>query len=231
MHNYHSISLLKILEKSSRRGLGPGHLGVLVARAGLGKTACLIHVALDKLFGGQKLVHVSLEETPEKVMSYYEVMISELARVLGPFDEFRKRVEQNRMILAYLNQSFRVDRLRENIRNLVENIDFRPAALIVDGLDFETAGRALFEGFRDLAGEFEMEIWFSARSHRHLPGVNERGIPHPCQGLEDLFDLILQLQPEETGILLKLLKDHDAAVAPDAGVWLDPETFLPKPEE
>jgi len=229
MNDYDSVSLLKILEKSSRKALGPGCLGVLMARAGLGKTACLIHVALDKLLSGQKVVHVSLEETPEKVTSYYDVMCLELSRVLESAAALQDRIDRNRMILAYLNQSFRIDRLRENIGNLVASLDFRPDALIVDGLDFETGGRDLFEGFRVLAREFQMEIWFSARSHRHLPEVNERGIPHPCQGLEDLFSLILQLQPEETGILLRLLKDHDAPVAPDASVWLDPKTFLLKP--
>ena len=44
--------------------------------------------------------------------------------------------------------------------------------------------------------------------------------------LDDLFGLIIQLQPDPTGVFLKLLKDHDNPTIPDASVRLDPNTFL-----
>ncbi|MCD4717768.1 MAG: hypothetical protein K8R45_13655 [Desulfobacterales bacterium] len=229
MKDFVSMSPLKVLEKSSRKELGPGNLAVLIARAGVGKTACLIQVAFDKLFRREKLVHVSLEEGPEKVTSYYNVMYSDLARALDVKDgqdEHRMLIERNRMILAYLHQSFEIERLRANLKNLVENLDFRPDALIVDGLDFEKTERAVFDGLKQVAGEFEAEIWLSALSHRHITDVNERGIPYPCQQLDDLFSLILQLQPEGSKIVLRLLKDHDNPTVSDAGITLDPKTFL-----
>ena len=110
MKDFISLSPLKILEKSSRRGLGPGNLGVFIARAGVGKTACLINIALDKIFQGEGLVHVSLEEGPEKVASYYNVMFHELLKSLDIQGgaEYRMVMERNRMILAYVNQSFRM---------------------------------------------------------------------------------------------------------------------------
>ena len=229
MIDFISVSPLKVLEKSSRKGLGPGNLAVLIARAGVGKTACLIRVAFDKLFRREKLVHVSLEEGPEKVTSYYNVMYSDLVRALDvkdDHDEDRMLIERNRMILAYLNQSFEIERLRANLKNLEENLDFRPDALIVDGLDFEKTDRAVFEGLKKVAEEFEAEIWLSALSHRHITDVNERGIPYPCRQLDDLFSLILQLQPEGSDIVLRLLKDHDNPTIPDTSVRLDPNTFL-----
>ena len=229
MKDFVSVSPLKILEKSSRKGLGPGNLAVLIARAGVGKTACLIRVAFDKLFRREKLVHVSLEEGPEKVTSYYNVMYTDLVRVLnitGDHDEYRMLIERNRMILAYLHQSFEIERLRANLKNLEENLDFRPDALIVDGLDFEKAERTVFEGLKQVAEEFEAEIWLSALSHRHITDVNERGIPYPCRQLDDLFSLILQLQPEQSRIVLKLLKDHDNPTIHDASITLDPNTLL-----
>ena len=228
MKDFVSVSLLKILERSSRKGLGPGNLGVLIARAGVGKTACLIHIAFDKIFRQQKLVHISLEEGPEKVTSYYDVIYHDLAKALGltDGDTYRTLIDRNRMILAFVNQSFDIDRLQGNLTNLGEKVGFRPDALIVDGLDFETTERAAFEGLRDLAVELKTEIWFSALSHRHITEVNERGIPYPCHRLDDLFSLILQLEPEPTEIFLKLLKDHDNPTIPDTSVRLDPNTFL-----
>jgi len=223
-----SVSPLKILEKSSHGRLGPGNLGVLVARAGVGKTACLIHIAFDKIFRKEKLVHVSLEEGPEKVASYYNVIYSDLLKALHIVDndEYRFLMERNRMILAYLNQSFDLVRLKASLKNLGERLDFRPDTLVIDGLDFENAGRAVLEGLKEAAVEFEVEIWLSALSHRHISQVNERGIPYPCHELDDLFSIIVQLQPERSGILLRLLKDHDRYEIPKNSIALDPNTFL-----
>ena len=64
-----NVSPLKILERSSLKGLGRGNLGVLMARAGVGKTACLIHIAFDRLFRKERLLHISLEDVPEKISS------------------------------------------------------------------------------------------------------------------------------------------------------------------
>jgi len=228
MKDFVSLSPLRLVEKSSRKGLGPGNLGVLMARAGVGKTACLIHIAFDKLFRQKKLVHISLEDGPEKVTSYYNVIYNDVVKALELPDGYDHRllIDKNRMILAYLNQSFQIDRLRANLSNLSANMAFKPGALILDGLDFETAQRALFEGLKVLAEELKVEIWFSALTHRHITEVNERGIPYPCHQLDDLFSLILRLEPEPSGVFLRLLKDHDNPTLPDTRVRLDPNTFL-----
>lgn len=228
MKDFISVSPLRILEKASQQRLGPGNLGVLVARAGVGKTACLIHIAFDKIFRQKKLVHISLEEGPEKVASYYNVIYYDLLKALHIDDDYEYRVlmERNRMTLAYLNQSFDLERLKANLKNLTERLDFKPDTLIVDGLDFEKAEREVFEGLKKIALEFETEIWFSALSHRHITETNERGIPYPCDKFDDLFSIIIQLQPEQTGIFLKLLKDHDRYQIPENSIRLDPNTFL-----
>ncbi|MBW1945399.1 MAG: hypothetical protein JRG79_05790 [Deltaproteobacteria bacterium] len=228
MKDFIEVSPLRVLEKSSQKGLGKGNLGVLMARAGVGKTACLIHIAFDKLFRKEKLVHISLEDVPEKITSYYNVIFYDLVKALGMDNELdgRMLLERNRMILSYLNQSFEIGRLRENLKNLVENVELDPDALIVDGLDFPKAGREIFEGFKEIAEEFDTEIWFSALSHRHITDINERGVPYPCNHIDDLFSIIIQLQPTQSGILLQLLKDHENEIAPDMSVRLDPNTFL-----
>ena len=228
MKDFASISPLRVLEKSSHKALGPGNLGVFIARAGVGKTACLVHIAFDRIFRRKKLVHVSLEEGPEKVTSYYNVIFYDLVKSLDLKEEYeyRMRIDRNRMILAYLNQSFEIERLQANLTNLAEKLSFRPDVLIVDGLDFESAKRSLFEGFKNIAKTFDLEIWFSALSHRHIDEVNERGIPYPCAQLDDLFSVIIQMQPTQSGVFLQLLKDHDTPTITDIKVRLDPNTFL-----
>ncbi len=228
MNDFIKVSPLKLLEMSSGKSLGKGNLGVLMARAGVGKTACLIHIAFDMLFRKNRIVHVSLEDTPEKVSSYYKVIFSDLVKVLEIEDETEARIllERNRMILAYLNNSFEIDRLKDNLKNLRDQIDFIPNILIVDGLDFEKTGIEIFEGFKEVAREFDVEIWFSALSHRHITEKNEKGIPYPCDRVDDLLSVIIQLDPRDNGIFLKLIKDHDNPVNEGSSIKLDPNTFL-----
>ena len=228
MNDFIKVSPLKLLEMSSSKGLGKGKLGALMARAGVGKTACLIHMAFDKLFRKEKLVHVSLEDSPEKVASYYNVIFSDLVKALEIKNETETKMflDRNRMILAYKNKSFKTERLKDNLNNLINQIEFKADSLIVDGLDFENTDRFVLEEFRNIALEFDVEIWFSALSHRHISDVNEQGIPYPCGRVADLLSVIIQLNPTQSGIFLKLLKDHDNPVKSDTSIRLDPNTFL-----
>lgn len=221
-------SLLKILEKSSRKGLGRGNLGVLVARAGVGKTACLVHIAMGKLLRNERLVHASLQDSPEKVTAYYNVIFSELVQALdltNPSD-IKAQIDKNRMILAYLNQSFDLRRLKENLKNLSEKVGFVPDTLIVDGLDFSRVGVEMFEGLKKLAQEFQVEIWFSALSKGSPDDPKVKGIPAPADRFHSLFSIIIELQPTQSAVELRLLKDHESATLLDEKVLLDPKTFL-----
>jgi len=232
MKDFMKVSPLKLLELSSSKELGRGNLGVLMSRAGVGKTACLIHIAFDKIFSNERLVHVSLEDTPDRVMSYYNVIFSDLMKALHIKDDTDKKIlfDRNRMILAYMHQSFEISRLRENLRTLVDKVEFKPDCLIVDGLDFEAAEKSTLEGFKSVAKEFNVEIWFSALSHRHITDKNAKGIPYPCSRVDEMFSMILQLNSTPTGVFLYLLKDHDNPIKPDASsVRLDPNTFLVTP--
>lgn len=223
------VSPLKILQHSSRGGLGSGSLGVFIARAGVGKTACLIHIALDNLFKKQKLIHVSVGESPEKITAYYSVILNDLRKVLGDLpgsDEEDLIVERNRMILAYLGLSFSVDMLDKSLQNMIDSIEFKPDTLIIDGIDFEKVEKSFFADIKKLANKYRTGVWFSALSHRHIGEKNERRIPYPCNRLDDLFDVIIHLDPTDKGIFLRLLKDYDVTKVPDTSIQLDPTTFL-----
>jgi hypothetical protein len=229
MREFSEVSPLKVLERSTRRELGKGNLGVLIAGAGLGKTSCLIHIAFDRLVRGEKLVHVSLRDSPEKIASYYELIFKDFMKAQQKEQEggVQDFLERNRIILAYLKESFDLERLRGNLENLSKGVDFRPDTLIVDGVDFEDAGRDLFEGLKELAEAFELEVWLSALSKEQGAGeAGESAIPHPCAGLVDLFSVILQLISSHEGVFLRLLRDHERESVPDTMVRLDPNTFL-----
>ena len=62
-----------------RGGLEPGQLGGVLARAGVGKSTFLVHVALNSLVRGIDVLHVSLTDTQAHVRSYYDEILSEHA--------------------------------------------------------------------------------------------------------------------------------------------------------
>jgi len=205
---FERITPLRLLEKSVKGGPGKGNLGAVLARAGVGKTACLISLALGKMMIGEKVVHVSLGETPEKVTAHYNLIFNQMIETVPDRDDVlaRNLLERNRIILAFLKQSFDIERFQKNLENLRDRLQFTPQAVIIDGLNFETCERSLLEGLKDLAAKFDTEIWFSVRSHRHISEVNDRGIAFPLSRLDDLFNVILELEPGVEGINLRLIK-------------------------
>ena len=73
-------SPLRILEKSTHGGLGKGNIGLICARKGVGKTACLVHIATDRLLRGLQVIHVSFAADTQHIMTWYEDIFSEIAR-------------------------------------------------------------------------------------------------------------------------------------------------------
>jgi hypothetical protein len=207
---------LKLLSRLRGGGSGTGALGAVLARAGVGKTACLISLALGRMMMGDKVVHVSLGETPDKVTAHYNLILGQMVKASweGSGSEPRDIVEKNRLILAFLRQSFDGARLKANLENLRDRLAFVPGIIIVDGLDFETCGRALIEQLKEIAIQSGAQMWFSVRSHRHLVERNERGIPFPLGQVDDLFDFVLEIEQDAGGILLKAIKGGGSSEGP-----------------
>ena len=56
-------SPMRVFENSMHGGLGRGNLGVIAARAGVGKSPLLVQIALDDLMRDRKVLHISHEQT------------------------------------------------------------------------------------------------------------------------------------------------------------------------
>ena len=94
-------SPIRILEQSIHGGLGKGNLGVVMARAGVGKTACLVHLGLDDLMRELPVLHVALDQTVEHVQSWYDAIFADLAiqSDLDEQDEVAGMIARNRLIV------------------------------------------------------------------------------------------------------------------------------------
>ena len=215
-------------EKMPVSRLEPGEMGVLLARAGAGKTACLTHLALGYLLDREPVLHVCVDVVPDKVKLWYHKLLKDIFsnQPECKVSDLQHAIEPLRFIMSFLNQTFSPEKLEMSIDNLKQQAKFVPALIILDGLDFGRA-HALFEKIGDIARRHSASVWVSARSHRHIPDVNERGIPYPIDAMDDLFSSVFILEPENDGIRLKALKEKgNYNPAADSEFLLDPNTFL-----
>jgi len=226
---WHARSPLRVFENSLRGGLGRGNLGVVMARAGIGKTAFLIDVALDDLLQGRKVLHVALEDSVERVRNFYDVLFGELRRTLPIEDPLpaHVRMERHRMIHAFRRGDLPLELLEKNLDFLELHANFVPQLLILDGVDFHQTSNEELAGLKSLATRRELEVWLSAQTHRDRPPRDPRGIDDQVVRFDDYISVMVLLHPEKEGtVTLQLLKEHDN---PDVGALkleLDPTTLL-----
>lgn len=214
-------------EKIPVERLEPGEMGVMLARAGAGKTACLTRVALGYLLDNKPVLHVCVDLVPDKVKIWYHKLLKDIFSDQPEcrISEVQHSIEPLRFIMSFLNQTFSPEKLELGIENLKEQAKFAPAVIILDGLDFGR-DRALFEKMADLAKRHSACVWVAARSHRHMPEVNERGIPYPIDTMDDLFSSVFLLDPENEGVRLRALKEKGNYNPVSSEFMLDPDTFL-----
>lgn len=220
-------SPLRIFESSIHGGLGRGNLGVIISRAGVGKTAFLVDIALDNLMRRRKVLHVSINDSVDRVRSFYDEMFVQLAKSthLEEVDEVRLGVERNRHIHSYKDVSFSVDRLVTVIHFLKEHAEFAVDALMIDNYPFASSTEEEIRTIKKLAMESDCEVWFSALCHRDGE-TNEQGYPDPVTQFDDLLSVKIYLETVDKSIQLRLLKDHENENPADLMLDLDPTTLL-----
>src|SRR5213594_2634972 len=201
---------LRLFEHSIHGGVGPGNIGVVVARHGIGKTAFLVGIALDDAIRGRKVLHVSLDKTVDHMREFYDEIFMDLAHSAGLEDlaTARLEMERHRMIHTYAGGTFTADKLRHSVQFLKEVAHFDPACLILQGFAFGKATLADIEALRQLAAEFKVELWMSALTHRGVAS-DDRGIPEPLAKLAPAIAVIVQMADDDGIVKLSLLKDHD----------------------
>lgn len=219
----------EMIQRALGRALNPGELGVLLARAGVGKTACLTHISLDYLMRDQQVLHVCIDELPDKIKIWYQELIKHLGKTVRhpePVHQMQQRIEASRFIMAFLHHTFNPGKLDQSVRNLGDQIGFKPALIVVDGLDFERTSRSQIVALQKLAQRHDATLWLSCRTHRHIDIVNDRGIPYPCHEYDDLFQAILMLEPRPQDIRITVLKHYEHYIPEYDPISLSPRTFL-----
>ena len=202
-------------------------MGLVMARAGLGKTAILVQFALDCMLLGNKVLHVSIGEGVDKTRAWYDDILSLLTD--GEKIESIPEVMKNRMIMTFKESSFSKAKLEERLDDLVQQNIYKPECLIIDGYDFDNNDKKSLEELRDFMNERGLKmIWFSAVIHRGDQTGQSGRCSCPCHEVDSLFDTVLLIKPEGDAMKLDILKCDSCSVDPGTTLMLDPSTMLIK---
>jgi len=204
-------------------------MGLVMARAGLGKTAILVQIALDFMMRGERVLHVSIGENLDKARNWYDDIFSLTTAEMG--DEDRQEIEpgimRNRMIMTFKESSFDLATLEERLDDLVKQDVYKPNCLIVDGYDFGKTGKAVLQDFAELMGRKKLNmVWFSAVSHREDARVSASGVPAPCHEMDDMFSTVLFINPNDQAIKLDIIKCTACEIDASSKLAFDPSTML-----
>jgi len=220
---------LRVLNPLSAESLPDHRMGLVMARAGLGKTAILVQIAMDSMLRGQKVLHVSVGEDLGKAKAWYDDIFKYIAEgfQLENSAEIENELMRNRMIMTFKEAAFSRPKLEERLNDLVYQNIFRPDIVVVDGYDFGEADYESIMDLKEMMAAMNVQVWFSALRHRDDDRVSAAGVPAPCHEVDGLFDTVILLQPEQDAILLNIIKDeYDGAAGKILN--LDPSTMMVK---
>lgn len=221
-------SPLRILDKSIRGGLGKGNLGVVMARAGVGKTAFLIQNGLDDLMRGREVLHISIGQSVEYVSAWYDALFDDLAAHTNLRDRegVRSSIARHRVIKTFPEGVFGPKKLEETLELFDKHMGMKPEAILVDG--FSWKGPKVNEelaALKAITKSANAELWLTATTPRALAGSEPPAVRPPCDGCRELIDVALYLQPQGSHVDVQLVKDHDNPTPEATLLQLHPETM------
>ena len=218
-------SPLRILEKSIHGGVGEGNIGLITSRRGVGKTACLVHIALDKLFQDKHVIHLSFSEKTDHIIDWYEVLFREIAerRQLEGVTEIHDSLIQNRVIMNFNQAGITVEQVIRSITALITDGHFHAEVIVIDGYDLSIGNVDTFRRMKEFAKEHGITIWATSDTDGT---VDEKGIPHAVSPFIDEIAVLINLHNQDDHIELTLVKDHDRYVDEDLHLKLEARTLL-----
>ncbi|MDD5306226.1 MAG: hypothetical protein PHU25_02785 [Deltaproteobacteria bacterium] len=225
---------LEIVDRLFRRTLHGGGLGIVMARAGVGKTAFLAQVGLVDLLRGRDVLHVALGQTVDQIKARYDGMLDELAKHADArdFTAERAAIGKHRVIKTYGDGRLSLDRVERTMATFGSHMGFAPAAILMDGFDWSGPiedRTADIEGLKALSGKLGASLWATAKTHLADAREASGGLPQPCAPYADLVDLAVFIEPLGDRLEVRLLKRPGVVGDDDMAVFLCTESLLPLP--
>lgn len=221
---------LRLLGHESHDILDAGHFGAILARAGVGKTALVIQIAMNSMLRNKNVLHISLNEPIGKVNLWYQEVLERLAQQyqVPNLDQLWDAIVPHRFIMTFRVEGFSVPKLEERLTDLTSQSIFSPDMIIIDGHPFDSEAPAALAELKQLAERIGLPIWFTITTHRHEAPAPD-GLPIQLSPVQDLFQVAIALQPEDNTVLIKTIKGCSVSESQHPLI-LDPATMLIRQE-
>jgi len=221
-------SPVRIFEKSIHGGLKSGGLGVIASRKGVGKTAVLVQIAIDKLLQGKKIIHVSFTQHTDYVIAWYEDIFAEIAKKknLEHALDVKNDLVKNRVLMNFNQDGVTSDQILRSLRAMIVDGGFKADALIIDGFDFTRTSVNRISEIKKFASELGLEIWYTCTVAGDDPVFDKKNIPIVLKDFVDLIEVIVILEPKQDFIQFSVSKDYDVFNPHALELKLDTKTLL-----
>jgi hypothetical protein len=221
-------SPLRILEKSTHGGLAVGTIGVIAGYKGVGKTACLVHIATDQLLQDKHVIHISFKSNADHVLLWYEDIFAELARRnnLDSVSAEHDRVAHNRIVMNFEQDGLHWPRIQKSLGTMITSCKLKVDTVVVDGYDFSKATAEEMARVREFALSNGLRFWFSCSLSRKPSLDKPLSLPGYLNKLMSHIAVAVVMVNCDTHVHLQLLKDHEFKVDDDMHLKLDPQSLL-----
>jgi len=221
-------SPIRIFEQSIHGGLKAGEIGIIASMHGVGKTSVLVQLALDKLLQGKKVIHVSFTNHTHHVLAWYEDIFNEFIskKNLEDAAEIKNNLVKNRVLMNFNQDGMTTDQILNSLRAMIIQGGFKAEAVIVDGLDFNTAGRERITNVKAFAQELGVSVWYSCSINDDAQKYDKDNIPVLIKDFADIVDVVIVLEPKTDHVELSISKDRGSVISKSAAMRLDTKTLL-----
>lgn len=207
--------------------VAPGGFAAILARAGVGKTALLVQIAINSMLWGKNVLHISTADPVDKVDLWYREMFQRLNQEHAALEINRNRDQllRHRFIMTFETESFSIAKLKKRVDELISQNIFIPAVIIIDDFSFDAVSEEELADIKSFVEHNRLAFWFTIRTHRDEP-TGQTKIPTRLTPMARWFDLILRLEPDNDRIYVRQVSIDENGGANTDILFLDPSTLL-----
>jgi|Deesub1362B_J571_1020462.scaffolds.fasta_scaffold00001_461 hypothetical protein len=220
----------RILEQATHGGVKPGEMGALAGRKGVGKTACLVHLATYNLLQDKPVIHVSYARRVDYILTWYEDIFHQIARRRNippeKAEELLGSLARHRVIMNFKQDATQTSKVLRSVEAMVSEGNFPAELIIVDGYNFSTGSQEELELFRDFARRVGSSLWFSVSLPPEEPVFGKDGWPLQLKSYHQVFDVVLTLRFVAGTVGLSVIKNHEFPPAGELPIRFDPQSLL-----
>ncbi|MFO8113332.1 MAG: AAA family ATPase [Desulfosalsimonadaceae bacterium] len=207
--------------------VAPGGFAAILARAGVGKTALLVQIAINSMLRGKNVLHISTADPVDKVGLWYREMFQRLNQehTALEINKNRDQLLRHRFIMTFETESFSIAKLKKRVDELISQDIFTPALIIIDDFSFDAVSEEDLADLKAFVEHNGLAFWFTIRTHRDEP-AGDMKIPTRLAPMARWFDLIFRLEPDNDRIYVRQIFTGENAGDNADILFLDPSTLL-----